>query len=307
MANVLSLYLLLPSGVLWPLVWLGSRGWPAASRRVVITAAMLPLGILLLLYGGLFLPRIAPTASGDAQTLKVMTLNVLYSNDDGSALERLIQAEAPDLVCLQELSPRLAADLAARLAEGYPYRALMPEEGVTGLGVFSRHPLRDEGEVPDPAWKHGAQVVTVEFGGRSVLVLNVHALSNSWPRLSRAWPPAFERESRLREEQIRRWLDRLARHEGPAVVAGDLNTTDQNGAYRMMATRLTDAHRSAGWGLGHTAPASTAGLDRVSSPSRLWRIDLVWHSDHWRALASHVGEWDGQSDHLPVFAELVLR
>ena len=76
---------------------------------------------------------------------------------------------------------------------------------------------------------------------------------------------------------------------------------------RLLAGRLADAYRQAGWGLGHTAPASVEGLDRVPSPSRLFRIDYVWHSDHWQTLDAHVGEWDGQSDHLSVFATLQLQ
>jgi endonuclease/exonuclease/phosphatase (EEP) superfamily protein YafD len=237
-------------------------------------------------------------------------LNVLYSNDDGAAIERLVRAELPDrpdLICLQELNPRLAGDLVARLGSEYPYYALLPEEDPTGLGLFSRYPLRDEGEIPDPAWKHGAQVVTVVFEEQPVLVLNVHALSPTWPRLARDWPPRFEAEFQAREQEIRLWLDRVGQHHGPVILAGDLNSTDQNASYRLLAGHLRDAHRQAGWGLGHTAPASVEGLDRVPSPSRLFRIDYVWHSDHWQALDAHVGEWDGQSDHLPIFATLHLQ
>jgi endonuclease/exonuclease/phosphatase (EEP) superfamily protein YafD len=299
-ANVLSLYLFLPLLALVPLAWL-------ARQRAAIVSTTVPAAILVLLYGGLFLPSMAPPGVGDAETFRVMTLNVLYTNDDGAAIERLVRAKQPDLICLQELNPRLAADLVARLGHEFPYHALLPEEDPTGLGMFSRYPLRDSGEIPDPAWKHGAQLAMVAFQGQPVLVLNVHALSPTWPRLARDWPPRFEAEFQLREQEIRLWLDRMGQHHGPAILAGDLNSTDQNASHRLLARRLADAHRQAGWGLGHTAPASVEGLDRVPSPSRLFRIDYVWHSDHWQTLDAHVGEWDGQSDHLPVFATLQLQ
>jgi vancomycin resistance protein VanJ len=299
-ANVLSLYLFLPLLALLPLAWL-------TRQRAAVAATAISAAILVLLYGGLFLPSMAPAGAADAVTFKVMTLNVLYTNDDGAAIERLVRAGQPDLICLQELNPRLAADLVARLGDEYPYHALLPEEDPTGLGLFSRYPLRDDGEIPDPAWKHGAQVGTVAFQDRSVLVLNVHALSPTWPRLARDWPPRFEAEFQLREQEIRLWLDRIGQHRGPVILAGDLNSTDQNASHRLLAGRLTDAYRQAGWGLGHTAPASVEGLDRVPSPSRLFRIDYVWHSGHWQTLDAHMGEWDGQSDHLPVFATLQLQ
>lgn len=315
-ANVLSLYLFLPLVVLLPLAWLGvvwlkrDGAARAAHRTAIVSAAAVtavPALIFFSLYGGLYLPTAAPEGDGREESLKVMTLNVLFTNDDGAAIERLVQAESPDLVCLQELNPHLASDLVARLGGEYRYHALLPEVSPTGLGVFSRTPLHDEGEIPDPAWKHGAQVVTVELGGRQVLVLNIHALAPSWPRLSRDWADVFELEFQLREQQVSRWLDRVQQHAGPAIVAGDLNSTDQNETYRLLGAQLEDAHRRAGWGLGHTAPASREGLDRVPSPSHLFRIDMVWYSDHWRAQQAYVGEWDGQSDHLPVFAELLLK
>ena len=299
-ANVLSLYLFLPLLVLFPLAWL-------ARQRAVLVAIAAAAAIPLLLYGGLFLPSIVPTGAGKAEAFRVMTLNALYTNDDGAAIERLVQDGLPDLVCLQELNPRLAGDLVARLGSEYPYYALLPEEEPTGLGLFSRHPLRDEGEIPDPAWKHGAQVVMVTFEDQTVLVLNVHAVSPTWPHLAPGWPPRFETEFRLREQEINLWLDRIEQHRGPVILAGDLNSTDQNASYRLLAGHLRDAHREVGWGLGHTAPASVEGLDRVPSPSRLFRIDYIWYSDHWQALDAQVGEWDGQSDHLPIFATLHLQ
>jgi endonuclease/exonuclease/phosphatase (EEP) superfamily protein YafD len=306
-ANVLSLYLFLPLVFLLPLALSGVRKLDRGRRWIVIAVTAMPSVVFLMLYGDLFLPRISFGNDDGAKAFKVMTLNVLFTSDDVVAIEDLVKAELPDLICLQELNPRLARDLVARWAREYPYYALLPEESPTGLGVFSRHPLQDGGEIPDPAWKHGAQAVAVDFAEESVLVLNVHAVSPTWPSLSPGWPLAFERGFQLRENQVHLWLDRILQHEGPTVVAGDLNSTDQNVTYRLLAVQLSDAHRQAGWGLGHTAPASPRGLDGIASPSRLFRIDFVWYSDHWRAQETHVGEWDGRSDHLPVFANLLLQ
>jgi endonuclease/exonuclease/phosphatase (EEP) superfamily protein YafD len=90
-------------------------------------------------------------------------------------------------------------------------------------------------------------------------------------------------------------------------VVGDFNFTDQNAAYRILAEELSDAHRGAGWGLGHTFPAVGTQIGRVPFPPRLLRLDYVWHSVHWEVLHAEVGEWDGQSDHRPVFASLLLK
>ncbi|MGQ9599063.1 MAG: endonuclease/exonuclease/phosphatase family protein [Anaerolineae bacterium] len=302
LANIMSLYLFLPLLLLWPLA--------LVRRRSTIVALTVPTALFLWLYGGLFLPRMALARANGATAIRVMTLNVMYRNKTGEAIGRLVRAKAPDLVCLQELTPPLAEDLEFRLQDGYPYRVLLPEEGVTGLGVFSRYPLQDLGEILDAArdegWEHGAQVISISLAGQEVLVLNVHALSPDPFLGSVSERRRFERVFQLQEEQVRLWLDRVVRHEGPAIVAGDLNMTDQNRAYRLMVTRLRDAHREAGWGLGHTVPASREGLDGWPLPDRLFRIDYVWASPHWQILDARVGDWDGQSDHLPVLATLQL-
>jgi endonuclease/exonuclease/phosphatase (EEP) superfamily protein YafD len=308
-ANLVSLYLFLPLVVLLPLALWACRQRP---YRWAVAVLALPLVVLVWLYGGLFLPRAVRVAAGDGPGLRVMTLNVLYSNDDGGAVARLVRDEAPDVVCLQELNPRLAADLGTRLGAAYPHRALLPREGVTGLGIYSRYPLSGAEVLPDPAeeagwWQQGAQAVRLELAGQSVWLVNVHALPPAGPSLSRNWTAIFEAGFRLREAQMRAWLDWLAAHDGPAVIVGDFNFGDQNEAHALMAAGLKDAHRQAGWGLGHTAPASTAGLDGVGSPSRLFRIDYVWYSPDWRVMEVEVGAWDGQSDHLPVFATLRLK
>jgi endonuclease/exonuclease/phosphatase (EEP) superfamily protein YafD len=261
------------------------------------------------LYGGLLLPRPRVAAGADgAVAFRVLTLNVLGSNSDGGPVERAIRAHSPDLIALQELNPRMAADLEVRLGDDYPYHALLPEEGMTGLGVFSRFPIEDEGEIPDPAWKHGAQVTTVFFEGRSVMVLNVHAVSSWTPFGSEFYTTEdFEESFRLRELQVQLWLDRVAEHDGPVVIAGDLNFTDQNAAYCQMAAQLEDVHRQAGRGLGHTFPAAASQVSWLPIPARLLRLDYVWYSGHWTASTSLVGEWDGRSDHRPFFAQLVLK
>jgi endonuclease/exonuclease/phosphatase (EEP) superfamily protein YafD len=304
-ANVFSPYLFLPLLVLLPLAFL-------SRRRAAIVATVVPSVVFVLLYGRFFLPRLLLARASEGMPLRVMTLNVLYLNDDGAALERLAADESPDLICLQELTPRLAADLENRLGHEYPYRIVRPEEGTIGLGVYSRYPLVDNGEISGPGeelgwWAQSAQAIIVEFEEQRFLLLNVHALPPEWPSLSGRWPRLFEAGFRLREQEIQIWLDRVEQYEGPAIIAGDFNMADQSRAYRLLAAQLQDAHGQAGWGLGHTAPASGQGLDGVPLPGRLARIDYVWSSDHWDVLDAHVGRWDGQSDHLPVLAQLRLQ
>jgi hypothetical protein len=51
----------------------------------------------------------------------------------------------------------------------------------------------------------------------------------------------------------------------------------------------------------------SARIVLVASPGRLFRIGHTWYSPPWRAVQARVGPWDGQSDHLPLFATLALE
>lgn len=302
MANSASLYLFLPLLVLGPLALL-------SLNRTAMLATAVPFLVLVALYGWVVRPKSTLNKPKGAVVLRLLTLNALYTNDDGAAIEELVDAEWPDLICLQELNPRLAADLVARLSEKYRHQVLIPEEGTSGLGIFSRFPLHDVGEIVDPArevgWKHGAQHVTLDVDGRSVLLLNVHALS-SWPTLNKQGRAVFERSFRLRNAQARLWLERVAQHDGPAILIGDFNQTDQSVAYRLLSKKLQDVHLRAGKGLGHTYPAVIARWHGIPVPRRLLRLDYLFVTADWEALDFHIGEWDGQSDHRPVVATLVL-
>ncbi|MDQ3248737.1 MAG: endonuclease/exonuclease/phosphatase family protein, partial [Chloroflexota bacterium] len=93
---------------------------------------------------------------------------------------------------------------------------------------------------------------------------------------------------------------------GPVIVVGDFNSTDQSDVYQTLTTALTDAHRAAGWGFGHTFPAYAGWWRNLPILTRLVRIDMIFSSAHFRTVHSRVSAMHGESDHLPVVATLEL-
>jgi endonuclease/exonuclease/phosphatase family metal-dependent hydrolase len=96
----------------------------------------------------------------------------------------------------------------------------------------------------------------------------------------------------------------VARRPGAAIVAGDLNATDQSRAYAVLVRSLGDAHRQAGQALGHTFPADGGSFRGLPIPRRVVRIDMVLLSDELEATECRVMANHGESDHLPVAARL---
>ncbi len=296
----MSVTLLLPL----PLVLL--LGW-ATRRREVWAGALLLLVLGIVMHGGLFLswPSAAPEG---VPTLRVMTYNALgYSERPEEVLAVVREVEA-DVVAFQELNPLVAAALQGELAALYSYQLLDPKPGVEGMGLISRYPLTLTEETLPGYWIGVLQVVRMDYEGRAVTLLNLHALPivAGGPRLQNA-------VLRAREEALQGVAEYVADQSEPVLVLGDFNMGDQTRAYALLQPVLDDAWRQAGRGLGHTWPGGTAEEGATLSlagrrivPDWWARLDYIFYSAAWRATEARIGPWDGVSDHRPVVATLAL-
>lgn len=299
--NNLAVYLFLPL----PLALIVALLVPNLPLRL---GAALALVLFVSLYGRLFLPR--PPAPPANPTLTVMTYNVLAFNPRPDAVAEAIARSGADVVALQEVSEPIAAVLRERLREQYPYHALARTDGVRGMGVWSRYPLRDTGQRLAGPWLSEPQVLEVAHPEVTVTLINVHNVSLDVS--SPGWWRRLHHTAPAREAAARSLIAFARANEGPLVVLGDFNATDQSRVYRMLGTALRDAWREAGFGLGHTFPGTNArgvGPPRLGArrlPRWLARIDYVFHSPDLKTLEARIGPWDGGSDHRPVLARLDL-
>lgn len=90
--------------------------------------------------------------------------------------------------------------------------------------------------------------------------------------------------------------DVLAAERPPVLVGGDVNEGPQGRAARWLAERYWDAFAAAGEGEGATFPATEPGV----------RIDYLFVSSGVTVERAWVGPAAGPSDHLPVFADVVV-
>lgn len=305
-ANAFALYLFLPLLLLLPLaLWL--------RDRALLACAALACAIGLWAFGGLLLPRIGGPAEPSAPRLTVLSSNVFGFNESYADVERALREADADVLALQELNPRMAEHLTRALGDRYPHRVLAPLDGVCGIGVYARYPLSVlEREMPSEHWCGGPQLLEMDFAGERVTLMNIHALPPGDPSDG----DAIEWRARERERQARMLADYAAEREavGPVIVLGDLNATQRQRAYRILAERLDDAWLQGGTGPGHTWPGPGA-LDVFPSdalrflrhaPRWLMRIDMIFVSRRWSTERAWTGPWDGHSDHRPVGAVLRL-
>jgi vancomycin resistance protein VanJ len=261
-----------------------------AHRYRLLLLLAVPTIFIGLTFAPLFLPR--PRAVLAASTpLKVMSYNVWHHNPNIADPIAIIRGEQPDILLLQEVySPHLARIINDELADLYPKgNPYFAYESRIGQAVISRYPITKIGIT----YHQGrTQKVLVDTPDGFITVWNVHPLAPL------AWSRQYRQISALAEE--------IAAVEGPLIVGGDFNTTDQAETYRLINQHLSNAHWQAGWGFGFSFPAHAPRFKRLPIITPMVRIDHIFYSSHFFAHNAHTLSISGGSDHLPVVAELSL-
>jgi endonuclease/exonuclease/phosphatase family metal-dependent hydrolase len=241
--------------------------------------------------------------------LRLMTYNVHgCAGMDGRVsprrIARVIKAQQPDVVALQEL------DLGRRRSRAEDQAAIIARElgmhvvfcpTVTrgeehyGHALLSRHPLHLVKRVrlphdPKSWWQEprSAVWVRIEVAGRNVSIITTHL--GLGPN---------ERAAQVRTLLGEEWIGSIPADE-PVVLCGDFNALPGSLPYKLAAARLQDVQRV---GKGHR-PLAT-----FSSLQPLVRLDHIFTSPHFERESAHVVRNDltrVASDHLPLVADLRL-
>lgn len=260
------------------------------ARRLSIV-----MGIVAVAFAVFYIPYFTPNPAevgDDAPRIDVLTFNTQMTWD---GLNDVILSVDADIVALQELSLE-GATTVALLQEDYPYQALHPQAVPSkGQGIISRYPiLTDEyWEYPDLPHTLGHQRVEIDYEGTTITVYNTHP-----------WPPAafktgFNDESH--RVAVRDVVERAIQDEGPLLLVGDFNMSNEFSEYDLVAEHFTDSFRVAGFGAGYTYPNL-----RLEPFPPVIRLDYIWHTGHFATLASEVWADHGLSDHSPVWSRLAL-
>ncbi len=121
-----------------------------------------------------------PTPGVPHYTFK--SYNIEAGKQDDTATVNAVGAGSPDVICLQEVTPKWETVLRARYAESYPYQlfqaADIPDAGAAGLAVLAKFPVRDSGWHPGAAsgWFPGWHVF-IDTPSGTMQILNVHLRS----------------------------------------------------------------------------------------------------------------------------------
>ncbi|MEO7385616.1 MAG: endonuclease/exonuclease/phosphatase family protein [Gammaproteobacteria bacterium] len=157
----------------------------------------------------------APKPGKDRPAVRLVAANLLYRQEDPTAVRAYLGRESPDLLVLSEFTPRWREKLRS-LERTYPYFALRPRWNPWGIAVYSRYPFRaiENLDLGDDQSSHLRLLVELPDG--LVELYAVHLVSPSGPR-----------QAAQRNTQLRRLAERIraANPTLPKIVAGDFNIT----------------------------------------------------------------------------------
>ena len=250
------------------------------TAAVFLGFAWVNLALILPLYFGRV--GVEPDA---APLLRAMLINVNTHLGDPDRVRAVIEAEAPDILVLEEISSRWMSAL-AWLTNSHPHALAQPREDNFGIGLFSKLPLAEAEVVYIGAAEVPSIVATVMTAHTNLFVIATHPV-----------PPIGREYSRMRNRQ----LDRLPDYVGsnlPVLLLGDLNVTPWNYHFRRLITRAGLRDSAKGFGVQPTWPNYNPLL-RIP-------IDHCLYSDDIVIVDRRIGE-DVASDHYPLIVDFMIK
>ena len=246
----------------------------------VLAVALANLIVVLPLYVG------APAdARAEAATIRVMSFNLLSTNEEYSEVIEYIETIDPDLVLLHEASRPWEVAIET---SGLDYEVIKPRsDDLFGTLVL----VRGEGVT---AISHGfaaaaPRAVSLEYtpaGWQTPLaVLGTHPLA-----------PTDQERAALRDAQLGFAADWVSRQSGAFIVVGDLNATPWSWPFRRLMDTNGLSNSQTGFGLQPSFPTTSHLLLRVP-------IDHLLHSPALEVTSRHLGPELG-SDHFPLVVDL---
>jgi vancomycin resistance protein VanJ len=237
--------------------------------------------------------KICKTGRG-GQLLRVMTYNVLYSNEDYDSVSNVILTHRPDLVALQEVVPEMMRALVERLQDVYPYYVAGTYKDFGETAVFSRYPIVDS-QVIDVLVDRRAVVVKVAIREQEVTFVSIHLMAYNlrWTKLKDV-PATIMERTRIQHRQVEIVFDQVDDEDGIVLVGCDCNTYETSSTYRMLDQYLDNAARAVGLLLIGNE------LSGAQQDISLHHIDYVWYRGDIEPIRVHKLLDSGGSDHLPV-------
>lgn len=262
------------------LVLIGIALWQRRNKRAIalVLLACLNYAFVLPFYFG------KPTPATE-KPARAMLMNINAGNGNTVQVLDAIRTADPDLLLLEEVTPKWASELAV-LNTNYPHRIAESQDGCFGIMLLSKVPL-EHGRVVEVGTAGVPSIIAeAHFAQGTVCVIGTHPL-----------PPAGAEYSKHRNMQLIELPYLVMEQKNPVLLIGDLNATPFSYWFRRVVSESGLKNSMKGFGFQPSWPSNNAFL-RIP-------LDHVLHSEeitiHNRMVGGDVG-----SDHFPVIVDFTV-
>lgn len=254
--------------------------WKRMNRKaaVMIILAVINYSFVLPFYFG-------KPDTPNSKPIRAMLMNINAGNGNTEQVLQAIEKADPDILLLEEVTPKWAAELTV-LNKTYKYRIAEPQDGCFGIMLLSKHPLKN-GNVLDIGTAQVPSITSdVYLPQGEISIVGTHPL-----------PPVGAEYFSHRNKQLQALPEIVKQQKHPVMLIGDLNTSPWSSHFQALEKESGLENSMKGFGF----QPSWAGNAFLKIP-----IDHVLHSDkitiHNRMIGPKVG-----SDHLPVIVDFSIR
>ena len=252
------------------------------------TGWALVFGVLSLTYPLQVLPgnrELDPSpAESEKREIKVFCHNVDKANRQSSAVLSEIRSISPDIAVLIEVDTWWANQL-QELEANYPYHLVEARDGVFGMAIFSRRPLRESRIQDFSGYELPSVRVKFDVDGREVTLIGTHPP-----------PPANAFSFRIRNWHLGELAREARLRESPLIVAGDFNCVPWSAAFRLFLKNS---------GLRKSGVSREVTWSPFRCPWLGFPVDYQLASEEWRVVHCQTGTFLG-SDHRWTLVEFQL-
>lgn len=230
-----------------------------------------------------------------AADLRVLVINVNKNNHQYSRVLELVRQEQPDFAVFIEIDANWIPQLDRFRQDLLPYAYSYPGSGVSGIAVYSRHPL-NQTEVQFFGSRQAAITGQFRIGQTPIAFVAAHPL-----------PPASSQYFAERNQQMEQISQYMQTLQTPMLLLGDLNMTMWSPYYRRLIKQTGLSNTRDGFGILPSWPTRGNG-DFVSTLTALLfpiPIDHGLISSDLEVADMSIGSPVG-SDHLPLLMNLRL-
>jgi endonuclease/exonuclease/phosphatase family metal-dependent hydrolase len=284
------------------------------KKRMILSGLVLLVGIT---FFNKFYKFSAKEFEESDKDFTVMSYNVRLFNvfkwldrdDIPDVILEFINAENPDILCIQEFSNSANIDLKV-----YPYKFVLMEgkQIKTGQAIFSKFPIIEHGNIVFPNSNNNVVYADIKKGKDIIRVYNMHLqsikISPDVNEISENIDVIDQQKSKFlfiriskafkqQQEQAAIFKEHEKDCKYPIIICGDMNNSAFSYVYRNIKGKLKDSFEEAGVGFGATYKFKYYPA----------RIDYIFADETMEVKQFENFPEFQNSDHYPIMAKLSMK